>query len=291
MKYETAAMLVVVALLTGCASIVSGSNQSLSVVAKDGDNQDVVGAKCSLSNDKGQWFATTPGSVTVHRSFGNLAVDCKHQTFAGVGQFPSTTKGMAFGNILFGGVIGVGVDAATGAAYDYPEILSIRMSMIADAPPTSASTGALPVASVAPVPAATAAASAPAAAPVAAPQASVAPAVLTASAPVPLPARPEPTAAVNLPSEPAIRTQPPLMNGGSTMLVAAAPQIVSSKRAIKVGQAAHTVNHLDEVRACNPQPDAQLSGKGPAFETFTVACANLDVLSVRCEYGNCRVLR
>jgi hypothetical protein len=32
---------------------------------------------------------------------------------------------MAFGNILFGGVIGVGVDVATGAAYDYPALITV----------------------------------------------------------------------------------------------------------------------------------------------------------------------
>lgn len=35
---------------------------------------------------------------------------------------------MAFGNILFGGVIGAGVDMSSGAAYDYPATLSIPMS-------------------------------------------------------------------------------------------------------------------------------------------------------------------
>jgi hypothetical protein len=30
----------------------------------------------------------------------------------------SSTKAMAYGNVLFGGLVGAGVDAATGAAYD-----------------------------------------------------------------------------------------------------------------------------------------------------------------------------
>jgi hypothetical protein len=37
---------------------------------------------------------------------------------------------MAFGNILFGGVIGAGVDVATGAAYDYPAVIEIDMTPI-----------------------------------------------------------------------------------------------------------------------------------------------------------------
>ena len=45
---------------------------------------------------------------------------------------------MAFGNILIGGVIGVGVDVATGAAYDYPDLITVQMTSLT-APPLPAS--------------------------------------------------------------------------------------------------------------------------------------------------------
>ncbi len=112
---------------TGCASIVSGNNQSLSVTTQK-NGSDVAGAKCSLVNDKGTWFLTSPGSVTVRRSYGDLAVDCKMDgSDPGLASVKSSTKAMAFGNILFGGIIGVGVDTATGAAYDYPELILVDM--------------------------------------------------------------------------------------------------------------------------------------------------------------------
>ena len=117
-------------LLTGCASIVGGVNQPLSVTTKN-DGVIVSGAKCSLTNDKGSWFLTTPGSVTVNRSFRDLAVLCSSDGMEpGTVMAKSTTKAMAFGNILFGGVIGVGVDVATGAAYDYPEIIAVEMGKV-----------------------------------------------------------------------------------------------------------------------------------------------------------------
>jgi phosphoketolase len=43
----------------------------------------------------------------------------------------SSTKGMAFGNILFGGPIGAGVDMASGAAYDYPNLITVMMGTTA----------------------------------------------------------------------------------------------------------------------------------------------------------------
>ena len=116
-------------LFTGCASIVSGQNQALSVTTKN-KGTDVAGAKCSLANDKGTWYITTPGSVTVRRSFSDLSVNCALDGIdPGASMVKSSTKGMAFGNILFGGVIGAGVDMSTGAAYDYPEVIIVDMGV------------------------------------------------------------------------------------------------------------------------------------------------------------------
>ena len=45
----------------------------------------------------------------------------------GIAAVKSGTKAMAFGNILFGGIIGAAVDTSTGAAYDYPDLITIVM--------------------------------------------------------------------------------------------------------------------------------------------------------------------
>lgn len=114
----------------GCASIVNGQNQSISVVSKN-RSDDLSGAKCSLVNDKGTWYATTPGSVTVRRSYNNLTVSCTAEGVdPGVAMVKSSTKPMAFGNIIFGGIIGAGVDISTGAAYDYPDVVTVQMGKV-----------------------------------------------------------------------------------------------------------------------------------------------------------------
>lgn len=120
-------------LVSGCASIVSGSTQSLSVETKSPDGKQVIGANCKMVNDKGTWFTTTPGTVPVHRSYEDLTVSCSKDAFqAAILVVKSGTKAMAAGNILFGGIIGGGVDVATGAAYDYPDLISVQMSSITD---------------------------------------------------------------------------------------------------------------------------------------------------------------
>ncbi len=115
--------------LQGCASIVSGTTQPLSVETRGADGVNIAAASCKLSNDKGKWFVNTPGSVSVSRSFNDMIVDCSKEKFGpGVAVVKSSTKAMAAGNILFGGLIGVGVDMASGAAYDYPNIITVEMS-------------------------------------------------------------------------------------------------------------------------------------------------------------------
>lgn len=139
MKKTNSVVLVFVALLgTGCASIVTGHNQSVSVETRGKQGESVASANCKLTNDKGTWFVTSPGSVSVRRSYADLLVNCeKTDQQPGVASVKSSTKAMAFGNIIFGGVIGAGVDIASGAAYDYPILITVLMGdqITVDAPP------------------------------------------------------------------------------------------------------------------------------------------------------------
>ena len=56
--------------LTSCASTMSGSTQNITVTSN------VQGATCTLSNDKGSWTLTTPGSAIISSSRVNLALTC-----------------------------------------------------------------------------------------------------------------------------------------------------------------------------------------------------------------------
>ncbi|MGB0935595.1 MAG: hypothetical protein ACPGXY_05985 [Alphaproteobacteria bacterium] len=113
------------ALLSGCASVTTGNKQSVSVTTSP-----VSGAACKLSNDSGTWFVpTTPGSVTVERSLSDMNIVCEKEGYGtGTTTVASSTKGMAFGNIIAGGVIGAAVDVASGAAYDYPTEMHVPLT-------------------------------------------------------------------------------------------------------------------------------------------------------------------
>jgi len=112
------ALLAVVLFLPACASIVEGSTQSISVSTTPKN-----GAECKLVNDVGTWYVgQTPGSVSVKRSASAIKATCAHDTLSlsGSAVAESRTKGLAWGNVLAGGIIGGAVDMSTGAAYDYP---------------------------------------------------------------------------------------------------------------------------------------------------------------------------
>lgn len=236
--------------LTGCASIVNGQNQSLSVETRSGGTA-VSGANCTLTNNKGVWYVTTPGSTTVNRSYEDLAVRCEKASMEpGLASIKSTTKGMAFGNILFGGIIGAGVDISTGAAYDYPSLITVAMGSTAALNATSAgaTNSAVPQPSVA----------------------SAMPAASSGQSPPvvqPAPVAPPPAVAVQTSSPPVS----PLLRG--------------------VGVDSYSAERLARQSACTADPAATLVANGPGYESFSIKCTNGDVLMVRCESGSCRALK
>ena len=114
-------------MLTGCASITGSKNQPVSITTAC-DGVLVNGAMCTLTNDKGQWFAQTPGSVMIQKAYGDLSVVCKKGEATGTAVFQSKSNGGVWGNLIVGGVIGYAVDASSGAGFDYPPMMSIAMN-------------------------------------------------------------------------------------------------------------------------------------------------------------------
>lgn len=118
-----ATLVVATALLPGCASIVKGSSQSINITTPP-----ATGATCTLSSKEGSWSLISPGSVTVDKSKDDMQVHCTKPGWQdGSGIIPSNFQGWTLGNILLGGVIGLGVDAATGALNEYPNAFQVPM--------------------------------------------------------------------------------------------------------------------------------------------------------------------
>ncbi|MGC2856447.1 lipoprotein [Novispirillum sp. DQ9] len=111
--------------LSACSTIVEGTTQNVTVMSEP------AGAACELKGKNGTVAVVnpTPGSIQVPKSSDNISVLCKKEGYqTGAGTLASSFEGMTFGNIIFGGVIGVAVDASSGAMNKYPASLTVLLA-------------------------------------------------------------------------------------------------------------------------------------------------------------------
>lgn len=124
-------------LLGGCASVVNGSSQNMTLVTEP------VPASCMLRREGAVIAAVnpTPGTVSIKKSRKPIDVAyTKDEYLEARDSVASTTTGWTAGNILFGligGPIGFAVDSSTGATNYYPE--SVRVVLAPVAPPATTS--------------------------------------------------------------------------------------------------------------------------------------------------------
>jgi hypothetical protein len=111
-------------LLAGCATITKGTTQSIAI-----NTPGAPGAQCTLSSSAiGNNTVYTPATLAVDKGQEGIVVRCTKECFQdGAGIVASNTETMTAGNVLVGGVIGLGVDAATGAMNKYTADTSITM--------------------------------------------------------------------------------------------------------------------------------------------------------------------
>lgn len=116
-----------VASLTGCATITTGSGQAITV------NTDPEGADCTLTRN-GVVLARvnpTPGAIHVEKSSTDLAVQCVREGYLDAGgNIGSEFQPATFGNIILGGIVGVVVDAASGAMTKYPSAVTFKLTPV-----------------------------------------------------------------------------------------------------------------------------------------------------------------
>ncbi len=106
--------------LAACATIVKGTTQIVAV-----STPGVQGATCTLSSPAiGTHTIITPGTTTLEKSKDDINVRCTKKCYAdGAGVISSNLQAVTAGNIILGGVVGLGIDAAPGAMNQYtPEI-------------------------------------------------------------------------------------------------------------------------------------------------------------------------
>ena len=112
-------------MLSGCATIIEGNEQTVYF------DTDPTGATCSIERkDEGMLYSSivTPASLEISKDKDHLIITCDKEGYEKkVIHTDSNFEGWALGNLLFGGIIGVGVDAASGALNEYPSQVVIPL--------------------------------------------------------------------------------------------------------------------------------------------------------------------
>ena len=107
--------------IAGCSSIADDDRQVMTVETKPS------GAECTLQNEQGKFVvASTPGTVTINTACEDLSVTCKKDGYkAASASLQDSHKGIVWGNVLFGGIVGYAVDRSSGAAGEYPSTVTV----------------------------------------------------------------------------------------------------------------------------------------------------------------------
>src|ERR1700721_1995313 len=98
--------------LSGCATLVSDDHQSIAI------KSDPPGATCMVhqgATDIGT-IPYTPGTIYVGKSRHDIAIDCTRAGYyGGTAVLEPQFQTWTYGNILYGGSLGILVDTASGA--------------------------------------------------------------------------------------------------------------------------------------------------------------------------------
>jgi hypothetical protein len=117
--------------LAGCGTITQGTSQNITITSNPS------GAHCDLTR-KGEHVATldqTPGTVKVDKTKNDILLTCKLAGYQDASTNLESGYGAGtFGNIILGGVIGWGIDSATGADNKYPSSANVQFVPVGAAP-------------------------------------------------------------------------------------------------------------------------------------------------------------
>jgi hypothetical protein len=101
--------------LVSCATITRGTTQVVAVGAP--------GTSCIIQTQNGPQVVTTPGSVTLSRGRARFRSNARRNAICSDRDHSVERR-----KVIFGGIIGLGVDAASGAMNKYPDVVTVAMT-------------------------------------------------------------------------------------------------------------------------------------------------------------------
>jgi len=116
------------AALGGCASVMESSEQPIQVATAPEQ-----GAACIVSNDRGSWPLTSPGTVTVKKSASVLKIDCTkpgYKTGTLYAAPKMSTTALVGLMMPYAGLVNAAVDSSSGAAQQYEMTYLVTMTRL-----------------------------------------------------------------------------------------------------------------------------------------------------------------
>lgn len=126
--------------ISACSTIIEGTSQEISIGTAPPE------ASCKLERDGVVigLIPSTPGTAKIEKNKQNITITCEKEGYKdAVYNNKSDFAGATAGNILLGGIIGIGIDAATGAANKYENDVAIKLEPVETAPATDSLTPAV----------------------------------------------------------------------------------------------------------------------------------------------------
>lgn len=117
----------VIFLLAGCSSIVSGTKQVVQVNTSC-DGQAII-SSCKFTNENGSWSGGSYSKIEIQKGFGNLTIQCKSPVFNSetlIVKSESTTP--IYANAILGGGIGAIYDINNGSGFIYPNTIDFKIT-------------------------------------------------------------------------------------------------------------------------------------------------------------------
>lgn len=112
-------LLIILGLVSGCATVVKGTTQSIPV------NSDPAGAEVLVNNNV---LGVTPTQIKLKRKEDHQVMIRKEGYASATVPVLKSVGGAVWGNVLAGGLIGWGVDATSGAQYNLsPETIYVTL--------------------------------------------------------------------------------------------------------------------------------------------------------------------
>ncbi|MCI5048969.1 MAG: hypothetical protein MRY32_01360 [Rickettsiales bacterium] len=108
----------------GCATLIGTTQQQIQV-----HTYPPMPAHCGLANSKRSWRIANDIPLKVERDSSDLQITCVNQSYAGQAVGDYTVQPWTFLNLITGllGLVGFGVDAATGAMFSYDNHITVPM--------------------------------------------------------------------------------------------------------------------------------------------------------------------